>query len=70
METPPPHTQAHLGVGVHLRERELGPRDHVTCYVIARSSQVAIPGWRGGEDPPRDTSFTGGELRALGLIGS
>ena len=72
-ETPPPHTQADLGVGGHVRERELGPRDHMTCYVIARPCHVTIPGRRGRGDPPchrsRDTSFIGGELCALGLVG-
>ena len=69
----PPHTQADLGVGGQERERELGPHDLVTCYVIVRPCQVTIPGQRGGGDPPRhrsrDTSFIGRELRALGLVG-
>ena len=73
MELPPPHTQAVLGVGGQLRERELGPRDHVTCHVIARPSHVTIPGRRGGGDASRhrshDTSFIRGELRMLGLVG-
>ena len=47
-ETPPPHRQADLGVGGHVREEELSPRDHVTCYVIARPGYVTIPGRRGG----------------------
>ena len=54
----PPHTQADLGVGGQLRERELG---HVT-----------IPGQRGGDSPrhrSRDTSFIGGVMLALSLIG-
>jgi len=71
-ETPPPHTQADLGVGGRVRERELGTRDHVTCYVITRPCHVTIPGRRGG-DPlrhrSRDTSFIGRELRTLGLVG-
>ena len=70
-ETPPPHTQAELGVGGHIRERKLGPRDNVTCYVIAQPCHVTIFGWRGG-DPLRhrshDTSLIGGEMRALGLL--
>ena len=45
---PSPHTQADLGVGGHVRERELGPRDHVTCYIIAQPSHVTIPRQRGG----------------------
>ena len=73
METPPPHTQADLGVGGQLRERELGPHDHMTCHVIAWPGHETIPGRRGGGDPPhhrsRDTSFIGGEMHALGLIG-
>ena len=72
-ELPPPlpHTQADLGVGGQLRERELGPRDHVTCYVIAQPGHVTILGRRGG-DPPRhrssDTSVIGGEMRAWSTI--
>ena len=63
-ETPPPHTQADLGVGGRVRERELGPRDHVTCYVIARPCHVTISGRRGGGP----TSISGREMRALGLL--
>ena len=44
----PPHTQADLRVGGRIRESELGPRDHVTCYVIAQPCHVTIPGRRGG----------------------
>ena len=44
----PPNTQADLGVGGHVRERELGQRDHVTCYVIAWACHVTIPGQREG----------------------
>jgi len=47
-ETPPPHTQADLGVGGYIRMRELGPCDHVTSYVIARPGHVTIPGRRRG----------------------
>ena len=69
---PSPHTQADLGVGGHVRERELGPRDHMTCYVITRPCHVTIPGRRGG-DPlrhrSRDTIFISRELRTLGLVG-
>jgi len=46
--TSPPHTQADLGVGGRVRERELGPRDHVTSYVIARPCHVTVSGRRGG----------------------
>ena len=46
--SPPRHTQADLGVGGHVRERELSPRDHVTCYVIARPCHVTISGRSGG----------------------
>ena len=71
-ETPPPHTQAELGVGGHIRERELGLRDHVTCYVMARPGHVTIPKQRGEGDSPRhrsrDTSVIGREMRALGLL--
>ena len=71
METPPPHIQADLGVGGCVRERELGPRNHVTSYVIARPCHVNVSGRRGG-DPPRhrsrDTSLIGEEMRALGLL--
>jgi len=35
-------------VGGHVRERELGPRNHVTCYVIAWPGHVTIPGGEGG----------------------
>ena len=67
---PSPHTQADLGVGGRVRERELGPRDQVT-YVIERPCHVTISGQRGG-GPLRhrscDTSFIGGELRTLGLL--
>ena len=44
----PPHTQADLGVGGNVRERELDPRDHVTCYVIAWPGHMTIPRRRGG----------------------
>ena len=44
----PLHTQAHLGVGGRIRERELGPRDHVTSYVIVRPCHVTVSGQRGG----------------------
>ena len=71
-ENPPPHTQADLGVGGRVRERELRPRDHVTSYVITRPCHVTVSRQRGG-DPPRhrsrDTNFIGEEMRALGLIG-
>ena len=70
-ETPPPHTQADLGVGGHVRERELGVRDHVTCYVIGPPCHVTISGRRGG-DPPHhrshDTSVIGGDMHALDLL--
>ena len=69
----PPHTQADLGVGGRVRERELCPRDHMTCYVIVRPCHVTIPGQREGGDPQRhrsrDTSFIGEELSVLGLEG-
>jgi len=48
MELLPPHTQADLGMGGQLMGRELGPRDHVTCHMIAWPSHVTIPGQRGG----------------------
>ena len=44
----PPHIQAELGVGGHVRERELGLRNHVTCYVIARPCHVTISSGEGG----------------------
>ena len=70
-ETSPPHTQADLGVGGRVRERELGPCDHVTSYVIALPCHVTVSGWMGG-DPLRhrscDTSVIGGEMRAIGLL--
>ena len=47
-ETPPPHTQADLGVGGHVRERELGPRNHVTCYFIAQPCHATLSGRRVG----------------------
>ena len=56
-ETPTPPTQADLKVGGHERERELGLRDHVTCYVIARPGHVSKPGRRGG-----------GTHRIIGLV--
>ena len=34
--------------GGRVRERELGPRDHVTSYVILRPCHVTISGQRGG----------------------
>jgi len=72
METPPPHTQADLGVGGHVRERELSPCDHMTCYVIAWPCHVTVSGRRGWGDPPchrlRDTRVIGGEMRALCLL--
>ena len=45
---PPIHRQIDLGVGGHVRERELGPRDHMTCYVMARPGHVITSGPRGG----------------------
>ena len=69
----PPYTGRSGGVGGRVRERELGPSDHVTCYVIARPYHVTIPGRRGGGDPPhhrsRDIRHIGGVMRALSLIG-
>ena len=47
-ETPPPHTQADLGVGGPVRERELGPRDHLTSYVTSQPCHVTVYGRRGG----------------------
>ena len=44
----PPHTQADLGVGGHVRERALSPRDHVTKYVIAWPCHVTISRRRWG----------------------
>ena len=44
--SPTIHRQT-MGVGEAL-ERELSPRDHVTCYVIARPCNVMIPRRRGG----------------------
>ena len=35
-------------VGGHVRERELGSRDHVTYYTITRPCHVTISGRRGG----------------------
>ena len=46
-----PSTHIHRqiwGWGGHVRERELGPRDHVTCYFIAQPCHVTISGRRGG----------------------
>ena len=60
----PPHTQADLGMGGRVRERELGLRDHVTCYVITRPCHVTVSGRRGGGH----TSVISGEKRALGLL--
>ena len=61
---PSPHTQAEMGVGgTHKRERTRS-RDHVTCYVIARTCHVTVSGRRGGGP----TSTIGGEMRALGLL--
>ena len=72
-ETPPPNTQADMGVGGHLRERELGLRHHVTKYVIAWPGHVTIIGRRGGGDLLRhrslDTRQIGQEMHALGLLG-
>ena len=45
---PSPPYKADLGVGGHVRERELGPRNHVTSYVIARPCHVTISVRRGG----------------------
>jgi len=63
---PPPHTQADLGVGGRVRERDSG-------YIIARPRHVTVSGRRWGGDPPhhrsRDTSFISRELRTLGLVG-
>ena len=71
-ETLPPHTQAELGVGGHVRERELSPRNHLTCYVLACHSHVTIPGQR-GEGTHRvighfDTSVICGEMHSLDLL--
>ena len=44
---PYPPYYADLGVGGQLRERELGPCDHMTCRVITRPGHVTIPGRRG-----------------------
>ena len=54
-----------------VRKRELGPRDHVTCYVIARPGHVTIPGRRGGGPTAWscDTRQIGGEMGALSLLG-
>ena len=68
-ETPPPLYTGRSGGGGRIRERELSPRDHMTCYVITRPCH---PGGEGG-DPPRhrsrDTRKIGGEMRVLGLLG-
>ena len=60
-------------MGGHVRERELGPHNHVTKFVIVRPGHVTIPGRRGGGAPPRprsrDTRQIGGEMRALSLLG-
>jgi len=60
-EIPPPHTQANLGVGGQLMRKR------------TRAARQYPGGEVGGEDPShhrsRDTSFIGGEMRTLGLIG-
>ena len=43
----PPYT-GRSGGGGRVRERELGPRDHVTCYVIAWPCHVTVSGRREG----------------------
>jgi len=48
----PPYTGRSGGGGTHKRERELGPRNHVTCYVIARPCHMTISGRREGGGPP------------------
>ena len=62
----PPHTQADLGVGGCVRERELQLHHH------AARSRDQNRAERGG-DPPRhrscDTRQIGRDMRALGLVG-
>jgi hypothetical protein len=67
----PPHTQADLGVGGRVRERTRSERSRDLLRHRAALSHDDTWAERGG-DPPRhrsrDTSFIGGELRALSLV--
>ena len=68
----PPYTGRSGGVGTRKKERTRSAQSRDLLHHRAARSRDN-PGLREGGDPPRqrsrDTSFIGGELRALSLVG-